>query len=269
MELFILFVLGIVAGVVAGLFGLGGGILFTPILFVVFSDAGIENPVVLTIGTSLFCTFIASLGSSIRQYLQANIFWWDGLRVGLLGAAGVSLGKMVITSPYYSKQEFVILFGLLLFYVAFMFYRRGSRFKSRIETSCSPLSWGQSFKAGGVGGFVAALAGIGGGGVMVPMINLWDKKEFARAVSISSLAIVMISLSAWIQLGFAGEGTATLTPFHWGYIDFGAALPLASGGVMGGFVGALFNLKIDRRYLQYAFSALAVGMALKLIMEVF
>lgn len=269
MELLILFILGIVAGIVAGLFGLGGGILFTPILFVVFSDAGIENPVVLTIGTSLFCTFIASLGSSVRQYMQANIFWWDGLRVGLLGAVGVSLGKMVITSPYYSKQEFVIFFSLLLFYVSYMFYRRGSRFKSSIESSSSPLNWVQSFKAGGIGGFVAALAGIGGGGVMVPMMNLWDKKEFARAVSISSLAIVMISLSAWIQLGFAGKGAETLTAFHWGYIDFGAALPLAAGGLLGGFAGALFNLKIDRRYLQYAFSALAVGMAVKLIIEVF
>src|SRR5699024_4068063 len=48
-ELLFLFLLGIMSGIVAGLFGLGGGILFTPILFVVFSDAGIEDPVVLTI----------------------------------------------------------------------------------------------------------------------------------------------------------------------------------------------------------------------------
>jgi len=269
MELIILLLLGIVAGIVAGLFGLGGGILFTPILFVVFSDAGIENPVVLTIASSLFCTFVASLASSVRQYQQHNFYWSDGIKVGMLGAIGVMLGKMVITSPYYSKKEFVIFFSLLLIYVAFMFYRRGNRKSQQIENDANPITWGQSVVTGGLGGFVAALAGIGGGGVMVPLMNLLYKKKFARVVSTSSLAIVIISLSAVIQLGITGNAVQALTVYHWGYVDFGAALPLAAGGLLGGFVGALINLKIDRQYLQYAFAVIAVGMAVKLLAEVF
>lgn len=268
-ELLILLGLGILAGIIAGLFGLGGGILFTPILFIVFSEAGIDNPVVLTIGSSLFCTFVAAFASSIRQYQQKNFYWSEGIRIGLLGAAGVYLGKLVITSPYYSQQEFVIFFSLLLIYVAFMFYRRGSQKEEKIVTWDKPLGWTESTVTGGLGGFVAALAGIGGGGVMVPLMNLLFKKEFAKAVSISSLAIVFISLSGWLQLGFAENSIETLTNYHWGYVDFGAALPLAAGGLLGGFLGALINLKIDRRYLQYAFSVLAVVMAVKLIAEVF
>ena len=269
MEIFILLLLGIIAGIVAGLFGLGGGILFTPILFVVFSDAGIANPVVLTIGSSLFCTFIAAFGSSIRQFQQQNFYWWDGIKVGLMGAGGVYLGKLVIISPYYSQQEFVIFFSLLLIYVAYMFYRRGSRSQNDLEQNDDGITAPQSLITGGLGGFVAALAGIGGGGVMVPLMNLLFKKSFARSVSISSLAIVLISLSGWLQLGLAGNEIGTLTSFHWGYVDFGAAFPLATGGLLGGFLGALFNLKINRRYLQYAFSVLAIAMALKLIIEVF
>lgn len=269
MELLILLLLGIAAGILAGLFGLGGGILFTPILFVVFNDAGVTNPVVLTIGSSLFCTFIASLGSSVRQYQQCNIYWMEGLKVGLLGVLGISLGKLVITSSYYSKQEFVLFFSLLLLYVAYMFYRRGARESRNVQSNDYPLRWNQSIVTGGLGGFVAALAGIGGGGVMVPLMNLLYKKDFVRAVSISSLAIVLISLSGWIQLGFDGTGAETLTDYYWGYVDFGAAFPLAAGGLAGGFLGAYYNLKIDRRYLQYAFAALAISMAVKLIVEVF
>lgn len=269
MEIVILFLLGIVAGIVAGLFGLGGGILFTPILFIVFSEANIKDPVVLTIGSSLFCTFIAALASSVRQYQQKNFYWPEGIKIGLLGAAGVYLGKLVITSSYYSQQEFVIFFSLLLFYVAFMFYRRGSLKKKNVATRDKPLGWSQSVVTGGLGGFVAALAGIGGGGVMVPLMNLLYKKAFAKAVSISSLAIVLISLSGWLQLGWTGNSIETLTRFHWGYVDFGAAFPLAIGGLFGGFAGAFINLKINRRYLQYAFSVLAVIMAVKLIAEAF
>lgn len=269
MELIILLLLGIVAGIVAGLFGLGGGILFTPILFIVFSDANIENPVVLTIGSSLFCTFIAAFASSVRQYQQQNFYWSEGIKIGIMGALGVYAGKLVITSQYYSQQEFVVFFSLLLLYVSFMFYRRGSRKKGDIVTRSEPLKWKQLAVTGGLGGFVAALAGIGGGGVMVPLMNLIYKKEFAKSVSISSLAIVLISLSGWLQLGWSGNSVETLTGYHWGYVDFGAALPLAIGGLFGGFAGAFINLKVNRRYLQYAFSVLAVGMALKLIAEAF
>jgi len=269
MELFILLILGIIAGIVAGLFGLGGGILFTPILFVVFSNAGIQDPVVLAIGSSLVCTFVAAFGSSVRQYNQHNFFWEEGLKVGILGAIGVTLGRFVITSPYYNKQEFVIVFSLLLLYVAFMFYRRGSQQSSTLTVDDRPISWKQSLVTGGLGGFVAALAGIGGGGVMVPLMNLLYKKDFAKSVSISSFAIVLISFAGWVQLAFSGSGVDALSRFHLGYVDFGAAFPLAAGGLFGGFLGAFLNLKINRRYLQYAFSVLAIIMAAKMIMEVF
>lgn len=269
MELLLLFLLGIVAGIVAGLFGLGGGILFTPILFIVFSEAGIEDAVVLTIGSSLFCTFIAALGSSIRQYQQQNFYWPEGIKVGFFGAIGVFLGKMVITSDYYNQQEFVFFFSLLLIYVAYMFYRRGAQVPKDIRRNSSPVSLKESIVTGGLGGFVAALAGIGGGGVMVPLMNLWYKKDFVKTVSISSLAIVLISLSGWMQLAFFNGQTETLSPFYIGYVDFGAAFPLAAGGLLGGFAGALFNLRINRHYLQYAFAVLAVGMAIRLLTEVF
>lgn len=269
MELIILLLLGIIAGIVAGLFGLGGGILFTPILFIVFSNARIEEPVVLTIASSLFCTFIAAVGSSLRQYHQKNFYWSEGIKVGLLGAVGVAVGKQVITSDFYSQEVFVIFFSLLLMYVAFMFYRRGSVKKGSLELNDDPVSWKESTITGGLGGFVAALAGIGGGGVMVPLMNLYYKKKFIRAVSISSLAIVLISLSGWLQLSFTSESVETLTSFHLGYVDFGAAFPLAIGGLMGGVLGALLNMRINRRYLQYAFSLLAVSMAVKLLMEAF
>lgn len=268
MTFFILLALGMVAGIIAGLFGLGGGILFTPILFVVFSDAGIENPVVLTIGTSLFCTFIASVGSSIRQYNQQNFFWTEGARVGLLGVLGVTLGKWIITSDYYSQKEFVIFFSILLMYVSWLFFRRGDSDDQQAKINNKPVRWKESGVTGGLGGFVAALAGIGGGGVMVPILNLYYHRPFKKTVSISSLAIVFISLSGWVQLALQEAGN-TLTHYHIGSVDFGAALPLAFSGLLGGFLGAFLNLKIERKFLQFAFAALAVGMAVKLLSEVF
>jgi uncharacterized membrane protein YfcA len=265
----ILLGLGLIAGILAGLLGIGGGILFTPVLFVVFNGAGVENPVLLTIGTSLFCTFIAATGSSIRQYRQQNFYASEGLKVGVMGAMGVTVGKWVITQPFYSQQFFVVFFSLLLLYVSWMFARRGSRPTQQDAPNGASITLRQAFFTGGLGGFVAALAGIGGGGVMVPMMNLYYKKAFKKVVSISSLAIVLISLSGWLQLGFSANEFATLTNYGWGYVDFGAALPVSIGAMAGGFFGAFITLKINERYLQYGFALLALGMAVKLLFEVF
>lgn len=260
--------IGLMAGILAGLLGIGGGILFTPVLFVVFSRAGIKDPVVLTIGSSLFCTFIAAFGSSIRQYRQNNFYWNKGLKVGVLGAIGVTVGKWVITAPFYSKQVFVVFFSVLLLYVAWMFVNRGA---SSIlgNKSDSAISLKEASVAGALGGFVAALGGIGGGGVMVPILNLFYKKPFKKVVSISSLAIIFISFSGWVQLALVENSAGTLTNYALGYIDFGAALPLSLGAVAGGFLGALINMKVKRRYLQYGFAVLAITMAIKLLTEVF
>ena len=188
--------------------------------------------------------------------------------MGLLGALGVTLGKWVITSSYYSQKAFVIFFSLLLLYVSYIFILRGRADSGKITVDSGPILWKESIITGGLGGFVAALAGIGGGGVMVPMLNLYYKRAFKKAVSISSLAIVFISLSGWLQLALT-PGDGALTIWHWGYVDFGAALPMAAGGLAGGFLGAYLNLKINRKYLQFAFALLAIGMAVKLLTEVY
>src|SRR5699024_5239813 len=126
-----------------------------------------EDPVLLAIATSLFCSFISTTGSSVRQYRQHNFYWPEGVKVGLLGAVGVTLGKQVITSRFFNEHIFVIFFSLLLLYVAYMFYRRGARNRQDVH-STGPITLKEAGVTGGLGGFVAALAGIGGGGVMVP-----------------------------------------------------------------------------------------------------
>ena len=88
-----LLVIGIFTGIIAGIFGIGGGVLFTPILFFLFNSAGVEQPVAWTIGTSLFCTFSAALSSSIQQRNQKNSYLKEGIRVGSVWGDGCLFRK--------------------------------------------------------------------------------------------------------------------------------------------------------------------------------
>lgn len=264
-ELIILLIVGFAAGVLAGMMGIGGGIIFTPVLFFLFDGAGVENPVLWTVASGLFCTFIAAFGSTIRQWVQHNIFWVEGIKLGVLGALGVFMGKLVITSSYYSRTEFVIFFIFILLYAAFMMFRRGNDTHSEFERDYSKLSLKETSVAGGVGGFIAALAGVGGGGIMVPIMNLFYKQPFRKAVSVSQLAMTIMVTTGWVQLALEPGAISGVTDFTIGYVDFGAAFPLAIGGLAGGFLGAFMNHKINRKYLQWGFAVLAVAMATRLI----
>ncbi|MDR9419963.1 sulfite exporter TauE/SafE family protein [Gracilimonas sp.] len=264
-ELFILLIIGLAAGVLAGLLGIGGGIIFSPVLFFLFEGAGVENPVIWTIASALFCTFIAASGSIVRQYMQDNIFWKEGIQLGVMGAIGIFVGKQVLTSSYYQETEFVIFFSIMLLYVAWMMFRRGKDTDNEFGRSFDDMNAGRSFMTGGIGGFVASLAGVGGGGVMVPIMNLFYKQPFRKAVSVSHLGMIIMVTTGWGQLALEPGAVSGLTEFHIGYVDFGAALPLSLGGLVGGFGGAYLNQKISRKWLQWGFSVLAIAMAGRLI----
>ncbi|MEX0770836.1 MAG: sulfite exporter TauE/SafE family protein [Balneolaceae bacterium] len=270
MIFLLLLCLGVVAGILAGLFGVGGGILFTPILYFIFSGQEVLNPVTWTIGTSLFCTFTASFSSSVQQFRQHNHFLKQGLRVGILGAAGVYLGKMVVVSPFYTEKVFVTLFAVVLIFVSAMFYRRGNR-KASGDAKVNPdkVLWDKASLTGGFGGFVAALAGVGGGGVMVPIMNLVYRIEISRAVSISSLAIVIISLSGWLQFALFTDGGTGLTPYALGSVDFGTALPLIIGALAGGYAGVRITKIVSEHILQKWFSVLVIIVAAMMIYQTF
>ena len=253
----VLLIVGVFTGAIAGLFGIGGGVLFTPILFFLFNSAGVEAPVAWTIGTSLFCTFSAALSSSIQQRNQKNFYLKTGLLIGLFGAAGVFFGKLLSTSRYYSEELFVGLFACLLLVVSYMFYRRGRTVKVRSE-SRHEVSLQKSFVTGLGGGFIAAIAGVGGGVVIVPSLNLLFKINISKALSISSLAILIISLSGWVQFAIDSEAVAGATALTLGYVDFGSGLPLIAGAFSGGFLGVKASGKLSQARRQVLFSILSV-----------
>lgn len=264
MIFLLLVFIGIFTGILAGVFGIGGGTLFTPVLFVLFTSAGVEQPVAWTIGTSLFCTFIAALSSSIQQVNQKNSFVSEGVKIGLFGAVGVFIGKQISVSEFYTEEIFVSFFALLLIFVAFLFYKRGKS-KNIPGENNHPILIKKSVVTGLGGGFVAALAGVGGGVVIVPVLNLYYKINIAKAVSVSSLAILLISLSGWLQFAFLAEQLSGATDFVIGFVDFGTGFPLILGAFAGGFMGVRVAKEVPQKQRQIAFSFLVIIIALVMI----
>ena len=270
----LLLILGLLAGLIAGLFGVGGGIIFTPVLFFLFEQAGIPNSVPWAVASGLMCTWITSLASVVRQYNQQHLFIKEGLLLGFFGALGISLGKWVLLSPYYSRTEFIIVFSSLLFYSAVLMFIRGRKTETHTEATAegsSPLfSPKQACVTGIIGGGIASLAGVGGGGTMVPIMNLFFKQHFRKAVSISHLGMLTMITVGVLQLmveqpELNGSGQS-LTQWTLGYVDLGAVNSMGWTALIGAYGGAWLNHKVPRHYLQLGFGLLALIMGTRLLL---
>lgn len=264
MIILLLLIGGIFTGTIAGLFGVGGGILFTPILFYLFTSMGVLEPAVWAIGTSLLCTFLASLSSSIQQRNEKNIYLREGIIVGLIGSVGIYFGKLIVMSEWFTSEVFVFMFALLLILVSILFIRK-SNITHHIPHVDRDLTFIESSGTGFAGGFMASLAGIGGGVVMVPALNLVFKLDLSKSISISSLAIVFISLSGWLQYGFFGGYPVGATLYTWGYVDFGTALPLLTGAFIGGFLGVKAGVSISSKITNILFAILLFSISIYML----
>jgi uncharacterized protein len=130
-ELAALLLLGFAAGVLAGLFGVGGGILFVPTLVLVGDLSQIEAE-----ATSLLAILPTVAAGTWRQRRYGNVRWRTALLLGLAGVVGVEAGVRV--AQWLSDEDLQRLFALLMFAVAAQIawrYRPGASYPAADDAS--------------------------------------------------------------------------------------------------------------------------------------
>ena len=260
----LLIVIGVFAGFLSGLLGIGGGLVFIPILFYMFTSQGVANPAVYAVATSLFCVILVSASSTIKHIQQKNFSLKESAWIGGFGAIGTYFGKQITTSDQFSEKEFAVIFAGILLYTAYSFLKSP---KKNVGHSKPPIEvkWSSGLLVGGLGGFVAALTGLGGGIVMVPMLNFIYHKPFNQVVSLSSAAIFIISIAAVVQYSFSSLTSTAISSVNLGYVDFGVGLPLAVGGMLGAGQGAKYAMTVNKALLKRIFAGLAIFEAIRLL----
>ncbi len=261
----ILIIVGILGGLIAGLFGLGGGILFAPVLLVLFQSAEVPDPVLWTVGTSLMCNFISASSSSFKHFQMGNIFVREGLMTGMFGVAGTFAGRFIATSPYYSEREYIIFFSCILMYSVYHFLRNRKPVRAEGGSELGVMKWHSAALIGFASGALATLAGVGGGLIMVPAMTIFLSFGFRKVVSISSLAIVMITFSGWFQMALLSPATAGYSGFYIGFVDLGLAIPLVAGSFFAARFGVRLLAVIKLRTLEIAFSLMLLLVIARLL----
>ncbi len=264
----LLAVAGMGAGVVAGLVGVGGGVIFTPVLFAVYGVMDVPEAVrtPLTVGTGLFCTGIAAGASAVHHLRKEAVWPRMALGVGLASAGAVGVvSRFVVTQPWYNDSVFQLLFAAVLLVVVVRMVRGGTNAEGGASESAPAPQWGRWIGTGSAAGTVAAAVGVGGGVVLVPAYNRWLRLPLHRAVGTSSATILVISTLSTGAYAVLGAGLDGRPPFALGYVDVGTGLLLAGPAVVGAQAGAALAHRVDTRGLRWCFATLAIVVAGRLV----
>jgi uncharacterized membrane protein YfcA len=250
--------LGLAVGFVAGLLGVGGGLIIVPVLiFLLHAQglaAGIEPQ--LALGTSLASILFTSL-SSVRAHHRHGAVEWP--LVGRI-APGIVLGTL-LGALLAARMPATV---LKLFFVAFLFYAAAQMwldFKPAPHRGL-PGRAGTTL-AGGVIGAVSSWVGIGGGTLSVPFM-LWHNVPLHRAIATSAAIGFPIAIAGAAGYVLGGRGASGLPAGSLGFVYLPALAGIVLGSMLTAPLGARTAHRLPVRPLKRIFALLLVTLALRM-----
>jgi len=214
--------LGIGTGFLAGLLGIGGGMMMVPFITIILSGQGVEPDlaVKMAIATSM-ATIIFTSVSSVRAHHKRGAVRWDLVK---RLAPGIVIGSLIS-----SLGVFALLKGsyLAMFFGLFVGFSATQMFldKKPKATRQMPGTGGQ-MTAGGVIGFLSGLVGAGGGFISVPFMT-WCNIAIHNAVATSAALGFPIALANVTGYVISGLKVQNLPPASFGYIWLPGLLVIA------------------------------------------
>ncbi len=253
-------VTGLGAGVIAGLFGVGGGIIIVPALLFLFLLDGI-NPVFamqLAVGTSLATIIITNISAAWNHHLRRSVHWplVGQYTPGIL--MGAIIGAQVATRM--DGNTLRTLFGLFEIVVGLKMVLHTR--KAKIDAGASAFL--NAVLGIGIGG-LSTLFGIGGGTLSVPALTLISGLDMRQAVGSSSaigIALAVAGTSGFIQ---AGWNNAALPSGSMGYVVPTAFFGIILGTLATTPIGVRLAHRIEPGQLKKGFGIFLIGVGIKLI----
>ena len=248
--------LGLGTGFLAGLLGIGGGMIMVPFITIILSGRGVapDLAVKMAIATSMATILFTSV-SSVRAHHRRGAVRWDlvkGLTPGiLLGGAVASLGVFALLKGAW----------LALFFAAFVSFSATQMFLDRkpAPTRQVPGTVGL-IGAGGVIGFLSGLVGAGGGFVSVPFMT-WCNVAIHNAVATSAALGFPIALANVVGYVVGGQGLENLPTHSYGYIWLPALIVIAACSVMTAPLGARAAHRLPVKQLKRSFASILYMLA--------
>ncbi|MGI9309277.1 MAG: sulfite exporter TauE/SafE family protein [Gammaproteobacteria bacterium] len=254
---------GVLAGLLAGLLGVGGGVIVVPALYLIFGYLDVELAVRmhLAVGTSL-ATMIPTSIRSVRAHnargaFDATIFWqWvPAMAVGVLSGAWIA-----------SQVNFVVLvglFGCVALIVAL--YMAFADAEWKIADKPPGKLWRQPLAA--MIGCISSMMGIGGGTFSVPVLTLFGL-PIHRAVGTAAGLGMVIAIPGMLGFIAGGWNSSGLPPFSLGYVSWLAFLLLSPATILAAPWGARLAHSLSPKTLRRVFAVFLGVTSMRMLWDI-
>lgn len=253
--------IGVVAGLLAGLLGVGGGLVIVPALAIAFTLQGIPDSVLmhLAVGTSLATIVITSIASVRAHHRRGAVRWREfalltpGILFGALAGAAIA-GRL----PGATLRT---LFGLFALAAAL---QMGFGLKPSPRHRF-PEPPGMSL-VGSIIGAVSAVVGIGGGSMTVPFL-VWCNVPVRQAVATSAACGLPIAVAGAAGFMLTGRGHADLPSYSSGFVHWPAFAGIVVTSMLFAGLGARLAHGLPTAILKRVFALFLTGVGLHLLLS--
>lgn len=263
MELITYLGIGAIAGFAAGLFGVGGGLIIVPILYVVFSQLNYDPAVImhLALGTSLATIMVTSISSVSAHHKKGGVLWSvvKNLSPGLI--LGSFFGAWV--AGLLAGAQLQLIIGAFALWVAYGMLKGA---KVQVDESKQLPSTQVQWLAGTGIGVASAIFGIGGGSLTVPFLNKHGV-VMQKAVGTSAACGFPIALAG--ALGFMAFGAQTTAdiPNAIGYVHVYAFFGISVMSFITAKLGARVAHALSPAMLKRCFAVLLLSIGSYFILQ--
>lgn len=254
-------VIGAIVGFLAGLFGIGGGLIIVPVLVYLLPMVGVPDPLLMStaLGTSFATIVITGFSSAQRHHKHGNIVW---SAVKVLAPtimlttfiSGLFIGKL-------DKSVSSKIFACLVVYLAIKMIL-SIKPKEVIKT----LTYQASVVGGILIGLASSAAGIGGGGFIVPFLNSRGI-EMKKAIGSSAFCGMLLGLAGMLSFMLGGWNIENMPDYSIGYVYFPAVLSITATSFFTSKLGATTTTKLPVPVLKRYFALLLIVIAIDMFLK--
>ena len=261
--LIVLSIAASVAGFMAGLLGVGGGIIIVPALYYAFTvlDFDIATRMHISVGTSLAIIIPTSIISA-KTHMEHK-----AVDINLVKSFGIFIVLGVIGGTFLAvnlrTSDFILFFSIMAFIVGLFFIFLRDKFlenPKKIKDSIKNIS--------GVGvGFISVLLGIGGGSLMVPFMRTFGY-DIRKSIGTASAIGILIAISGTITMIIGGEIiNDVVTPFTLGYINLFGFIVFVPVTMLMARIGAKAVYKSNKELLSKIFGTFLLIVSIRSFIE--
>lgn len=261
-DLLIYLPLGMISGLVAGLFGIGGGIVIVPVLLVAFEVFKMTPEVMvhLAVGTSLACVVLTASSSTWSHHNKGAVMWPWVFRFAPFLIAGGLLGGW--TADQLPGEVLTIMLGTFLLLIAFQLFINNAQ-PADSGTVSTPSTWVLGV-SGTFMGWISAMMGIAGGALAVPFMRAFGV-SLRRAVGTSAAIGMPVAASGVASFIVVGLDHPDRPEWSLGYVYLPAFLGIVLTSTVFARLGAKWAHTIDQKRLQRLFALFLAVLSIRLI----